>query len=268
MDHVAPELWGRMRSLLTGEDPDAQVVLLAGFYGAELYQMGTAAGFEVVSCDYRWAEHNGMHFVGDIRDTLFTRYWLAVIAAPPHREVAWSGACPSDACWELLAVFTGSNAIAAVPWFGERRDAGAADVVDAGGTLQTGWQSSWALPPGGNDSSRQPGPVAIRASGRKRSTPVSYELRDENDKLPEDAGRTGPVLDWAWLPLPISPPASAPEWIAFTLPAQKQPLPSALPRRLRFSGRARGAREQAEPTRPSCLPVRATDCPGNTPYIA
>jgi hypothetical protein len=37
------------------------------------------------------------------------------------------------------------------------------------------------------------------------------------------------AMDWSWLPLPTSPSASAPEWISFTLPAQKQPLTSALP---------------------------------------
>ena len=52
MDHVAHELRDRMRKLLEGEDPDAQVVLLAGFHCAELYQMVTAAGFEVISCGY------------------------------------------------------------------------------------------------------------------------------------------------------------------------------------------------------------------------
>ena len=91
VDHVAQELRERMRDILAGEDPNARVVLLAGFYCAELYQIVTAHGFEVISCDYRWAEHNGMHYMGDIRDILFARHWLAVIAAPPCRDVAWSG---------------------------------------------------------------------------------------------------------------------------------------------------------------------------------
>ena len=97
MDHVAHELRERMRNILAGEDPNAQVVLLAGFYCAELYQIVTEHGFEVISCDYRWAEHNGMHYMGDIRDILFARYWLAVIAAPPCRDVAWSGSGAFDA---------------------------------------------------------------------------------------------------------------------------------------------------------------------------
>ena len=63
----------------------------------------------------------------------------------------------------------------------------------------------------------------------KRSAPASYAVRDENGELPEDAVRTGPVLDWSWLPIPASPQASAQEWISFDLPAQRQPLPSSLP---------------------------------------
>ena len=51
--HAALELRERMMKLLAGEDPDPQDVLLAGYQCAELYQMVTAAGFEVIS----WGDH-------------------------------------------------------------------------------------------------------------------------------------------------------------------------------------------------------------------
>ena len=155
--HVAHELRDRMRRLLAGEDPDAQDVLLAGYHCAELYQMVTAAGFEVMSWGDHQAELNGKHYVGVIRDIVFARGWLAGFVEP------------------RLA------------------------------------------------------PVTVRVSGRKRNAPASYELRDENDELMEDAARTGPIIDWSWLPLPTSPPASAQEWISFTMPAREQLLPSTLP---------------------------------------
>ena len=126
--HVAHELQDRMRRLLVGEDPDAQDVLLAGFHCAELYQMVTAAGFEVMSWGDHQAELNGKQYVGVIRDIVFARGRLAGFVEP------------------RLA------------------------------------------------------PVTVRVSGRKRNAPASYELRDENDELMEDAVRTGPIIDWSWLP--------------------------------------------------------------------
>ena len=173
------------------------------------------------------------------------------------------------ACWQLLAAFASSDAVAAAPLFGELRDAVAASFAAAGGTLPAGWQSIWALPPGGDDSARLLAPVAVRVSGRKRSAPASYATRDENDELPEDAARTGPVLDWSWLPLPISPSASAPEWISFTLPCLRRS--SRCPARCRwspFSDCVLGAREEAKPTSHGCLPARAPGCPGSTPCTA
>ena len=155
--HAALELRERMMKLLAGEDPDPQDVLLAGYQCAELYQMVTAAGFEVISWGDHQAKLNGVHYVSVIRDIVFARGRLAGLVEP------------------RLA------------------------------------------------------PVTIRASGRKRSAPASYELRDENDELMEDASRTGPIIEWSWLQLPASPHASAQEWISFTMPAREQLLPSTLP---------------------------------------
>ena len=59
-------------------------------------------------------------------------------------------------CWELLAAFASSDAVTAAPVFDELRDAVAANFAAAGGTLPAGWQSPWALPPGGDDSSGEP----------------------------------------------------------------------------------------------------------------
>ena len=83
--HVAHELRDRMRRLLAGEDPDAQDVLLAGYHCAELYQMVTAAGFEVMSWGDHQAELNGKHYVGVIRDIVFARGWLRVVEPRWHR---------------------------------------------------------------------------------------------------------------------------------------------------------------------------------------
>ena len=146
-------------------------------------------------------------------------------------------------CWDLLAAFESSSAAEAAPPFDDMRDALAARYVKGGGTLPAGWQSQWALPPGGDVSAKLLTPAAPRVSGRKRSAPTSYATRDENDELPEDAAHTGPVLDWSWLPVPASPQASAQEWISFELPTHRQPLPSSLPVRAIFklwnSGRTR-----------------------------
>ena len=71
--HAALELRDRMKKLLAGEDPDSQDVLLAGYQCAELYQMVTAAGFEVISWGAHQAKLNGVHYVSVIRDTTAQR---------------------------------------------------------------------------------------------------------------------------------------------------------------------------------------------------
>ena len=69
------------------------------------------------------------------------------------------------ACWDLLATFASSDSVAAAPLFDELRDAVAANFAAAGGTLPAGWQSIWALPPGGDDSARLLlAPAAVRVS--------------------------------------------------------------------------------------------------------
>ena len=131
--------------------------------------------------------------------------------------------------WDLLTTFEGSSAAGDAPPFDELRDAVAAEYVAYGGTLPAGWQSQWAMPPGGDVSAGLLTASAPRRSGRKRNAPPSYAARDENDELPGDAKHTGPVLDWSWLPVPVSPRASAREWISFDLPKRRQPLRSSLP---------------------------------------
>ena len=54
--------------------------------------------------------------------------------------------------WDLLATFGSSIAANDVPPFDDLRDAVASKYVAYGGTLPAGWQSQWALPPGGDVS--------------------------------------------------------------------------------------------------------------------
>ena len=86
----------RMQALLAGEDPAARVCLLAGFYSMALRRKLEARGFEVISCDYRLSEGPGMHYVGDVRSILHARWWAAVYAAPPCKNLAWAGSCAFD----------------------------------------------------------------------------------------------------------------------------------------------------------------------------
>ena len=56
-----------MVSLLNGDDPDAKVALLIGFYSVGLAEPLREAGLEVITCDYRHSEGPGMHYLGDVR---------------------------------------------------------------------------------------------------------------------------------------------------------------------------------------------------------
>ena len=82
-----------MRALLAGEDPDAKVALLAGFYTVELRDYLLANGFEVITCDYRHSEGPGMHYLGDVRNILQARTWTVLVGSPPCKNLSWSTAC-------------------------------------------------------------------------------------------------------------------------------------------------------------------------------
>ena len=90
---VPAHLLARMRALLAGEDPDAKVALLAGFYTVELRDYLLANGFEVITCDYRHSEGPGMHYLGDVRNILQARTWTVLVGSPPCKNLSWSTAC-------------------------------------------------------------------------------------------------------------------------------------------------------------------------------
>ena len=89
---VPAHLLPRMQALLRGEDPDAKVALLAGFYTTELRDYLLSEGIEVITCDYRHSEGPGMHYLGDVRDILQARVWTILVGSPPCKNLSWSTA--------------------------------------------------------------------------------------------------------------------------------------------------------------------------------
>ena len=73
MADVPAHLILTMYSLLRGEQPDAQVALLCGFFSTSLRDELDELGFYVITCDYRHSQGPGMHYRGDVRDILQAR---------------------------------------------------------------------------------------------------------------------------------------------------------------------------------------------------
>ena len=101
----------RMETLLRGDEPEAVVALLVGFYTVELRNALEAMGIEVITCDYRLPESDGMHYQGDVREILYCRVWTILVGCPPCRNLTWATTClyeekrESGEQWWSLAFF-------------------------------------------------------------------------------------------------------------------------------------------------------------------
>ena len=90
--------------LLRGDDPTAQIILLACVYSAAATEACDQAGWESITVDYHAAEGRPrMHVQGDVRQVLPRRWWAAVLGCPSCTNTARSGADRFEAkrIWHL-----------------------------------------------------------------------------------------------------------------------------------------------------------------------